>query len=1197
MKAIKKIALCLAVLFVMQAMPIGVFAVSFKDALSEESRGISVLAHYVKEDAGRAGMLYVNEYNQETIVKRSDASIMSDDAQLELIYYYSSYENGYSSHSPYGNHWKTNYDIKLQYDAENDQFIYLHNDGATVAFEKTDEMQGGDIYWKEKLTMLCRLDKLYVKQNSTNPADARIETKKGETLTFDSEGRLVRIKTQQSDVQISYHLNGISEISDAAGNRLQFNYGNDNRVETITGYQGKTPILIEKGEKNVPYQIQYQYDIKGRLISVTYPDGKSISYGYLFPDKLSTIQNIDEKCLEIAYAQKRAETIQQISSENPALSRDIASLKHNSNGNIIKSELFGETTYQYNEYGLLVYDDKTMAAIDKEAREVELASEKATVERVRPCNCEDCHLVACECECNRQEDCNCFSCNISISATGGQKVLSAESKITNASASQSDIKLYPSGYVAEETDSLGTKVAYQYDLNQNLTKVTLELAGLTDGIIENKYQYANDKLISIENNNTKYDLLYDEWGNPSGADIEGKPHVRYHYVDGNISFLQTQAYANGQCISYAYDDNGRISSISTDGKTAMFEYEYLKNDDVKIMNHSNNTTMFLKENAYEILDSDKDEVLFSVIVHPGRQYTLKIGDHSFNVKWQSVYDESNGKYSLQYKTEGINTDATVDIIRNYDNNDAIALITTSKNENMGISVSESFDNNNRYSVETLTSVYQFQNKTIEKKWTNKFDENDRLISVNLNDEPYAEYTYDSIGQLIGWKDFTNGQTLQYEYDNSGNLLKKDAVLNSSQHKNNNYTYNDTQWKDLLSKYNQKAVVYDEIGNPISYGSTSFLWNFGRQLESITTEKQQIEYTYGEDGLRQSKTVYSENNPIYQYRYFWNGEHLLGFDYYDYLTEKLHTIVFILDDERTPYGFIVDDKDIYFYEKSIAGDITGIYQNGTQVASYHYGAYGEVLNCYENEEMQKYNILSYRGYCYDRETDMYYLQSRYYVPEWGRFLNADLYVDTGTGILGTNMYAYCENDPVNYIDPNGLWKIRKDDNSHDKLTKLLFEGENYAKLNSMIDGNVWIDEEYSALIITNQNQKYHFDRHRQMSEYSEDTRFEMAAYWLTRAINYPVDSTNEAIYVGRAMHSMQDYSSHGNIGIYHSWAAHGANGDDRQYIWKDDTLRGSNESRFFSGIKKTTGTQYRWLEAQEMSASTMLLFVLMRITHS
>ena len=45
-------------------------------------------------------------------------------------------------------------------------FIFIMTEHCT--FEKTDEMQGGDIYWKEKLTMLCRLDKLYVKQNSTN---------------------------------------------------------------------------------------------------------------------------------------------------------------------------------------------------------------------------------------------------------------------------------------------------------------------------------------------------------------------------------------------------------------------------------------------------------------------------------------------------------------------------------------------------------------------------------------------------------------------------------------------------------------------------------------------------------------------------------------------------------------------------------------------------------------------------------------------------------------------------------------------------------------------------------------------------------------------------------------------------------------------------------------------------------------------
>ena len=74
--------------------------------------------------------------------------------------------------------------------------------------------------------------------------------------------------------------------------------------------------------------------------------------------------------------------------------------------------------------------------------------------------------------------------------------------------------------------------------------------------------------------------------------------------------------------------------------------------------------------------------------------------------------------------------------------------------------------------------------------------------------------------------------------------------------------------------------------------------------------------------------------------------------------------------------------------------------------------------------------------------MYYLKSRYYVPEWGRFLNADQYVDTGTGVLGTNMYAYCENDPINYSDPEGLWKKRGNEDSHEKITRLTYAGENY-----------------------------------------------------------------------------------------------------------------------------------------------------------
>jgi len=65
-----------------------------------------------------------------------------------------------------------------------------------------------------------------------------------------------------------------------------------------------------------------------------------------------------------------------------------------------------------------------------------------------------------------------------------------------------------------------------------------------------------------------------------------------------------------------------------------------------------------------------------------------------------------------------------------------------------------------------------------------------------------------------------------------------------------------------------------------------------------------------------------------------------------------------------------------------------------------------------------NPLRYRGYIYDTELGLYYLQSRYYNPAIGRFLNADSYASTGQGILGNNMFAYCNNSPVVFYDNAG-----------------------------------------------------------------------------------------------------------------------------------------------------------------------------------
>ena len=86
--------------------------------------------------------------------------------------------------------------------------------------------------------------------------------------------------------------------------------------------------------------------------------------------------------------------------------------------------------------------------------------------------------------------------------------------------------------------------------------------------------------------------------------------------------------------------------------------------------------------------------------------------------------------------------------------------------------------------------------------------------------------------------------------------------------------------------------------------------------------------------------------------------------------------------------------------------------------YDYDAWGNcTLNSGYNFILSN-NPFRYRGYYYDTEIGLYYLQSRYYNPTWGRFINQDAYASTGIGILGHNMFAYCNNNPISYIDKNG-----------------------------------------------------------------------------------------------------------------------------------------------------------------------------------
>ena len=134
--------------------------------------------------------------------------------------------------------------------------------------------------------------------------------------------------------------------------------------------------------------------------------------------------------------------------------------------------------------------------------------------------------------------------------------------------------------------------------------------------------------------------------------------------------------------------------------------------------------------------------------------------------------------------------------------------------------------------------------------------------------------------------------------------------------------------------------------------------------------------------------------------------------------------FVYDESGKPFALKYSTNgtsfQTYYYVLNLQGDVVKLihYIPGFEyesVATYEYDAWGNVSS---SGRLAEINPLRYRGYYYDNETGFYYLQSRYYDPANRRFINADSYQSTGQGFVGTNMFAYCNNSPVDLYDPSG-----------------------------------------------------------------------------------------------------------------------------------------------------------------------------------
>ena len=310
------------------------------------------------------------------------------------------------------------------------------------------------------------------------------------------------------------------------------------------------------------------------------------------------------------------------------------------------------------------------------------------------------------------------------------------------------------------------------------------------------------------------------------------------------------------------------------------------------------------------------------------------------------------------------------------------------------------------------SEYKLQNGENNKNYSYTYDSDGNITTISLNGSLQQTFTYNSSNELVRVDDAVLNKIVTYDYDYVGNITSVKTYIYTTGTLGTpltiqNYTYN---------SQNQRAdLSYDANGNMTGYNGFDFAWD-GRRLSSAISADTNISYTYNHNGIRTSKTVngttitfkVDENNNVIEQ------------------SDGINTIKFVYDSNNSPI-YMEYNGVIYYYEKNLQGDIVAILDaNGNTVVEYVYNIWGELVSITGTlaDTIGAINPLRYRGYYYDTETNLYYLQSRYYSPDLMRFISqADPELSNAQGQpLGSNLYAYCLNNPVMNVDPTGKLPI-------------------------------------------------------------------------------------------------------------------------------------------------------------------------------
>ena len=282
-----------------------------------------------------------------------------------------------------------------------------------------------------------------------------------------------------------------------------------------------------------------------------------------------------------------------------------------------------------------------------------------------------------------------------------------------------------------------------------------------------------------------------------------------------------------------------------------------------------------------------------------------------------------------------------------------------------------------------------------------YDASGNITAIEDNAGAVASYEYDGLGRLTR-ENIAGKKTVEYHYDSAGNLTSKKEYAYTTGalgaiKATHSYQYAGGTWCDRLTFYDGACITYNAAGYPTCYRGREVTW-YRRRAASIGDTT----FAYNDSGFRIRKGTTE---------YFTYGNLILA-------EKRGDTVIHYYYDDSGVAGFEYNGQK-YFYRKNLQGDIIGIYDSCWNLLGlYEYDAWGNLLS-QVGSEILNINPFRYRGYYYDAETGLYYLNSRYYDPETGRFISPDSlkYLDP-TYNNGLNLYTYCGNNPVMHVDPNG-----------------------------------------------------------------------------------------------------------------------------------------------------------------------------------